>query len=249
MIGIMKDREIVSLNGDAIDEAAAMAERVAKLPKGVLIKNDSMKIEICEAGGADVKVKGKIISCNFMWNFKDGDSTFYAENVVDILTLFYDLMNIFHAHFSDNNIAYIDFDPEKTINNLVKCSDDRFDRLLEMVNSFKWPNKNYTSRSGNLDFMYHTRGTDHKNAQKLIEALDSFYGTEQWTVLLAKKGSKQFVMVFSKYSAFYLPDQLDSLNSLINDIIRITFKFIINPESGNTSSLNQYKDRWENKLN
>jgi hypothetical protein len=75
MTGIMKDREIIRLNGDAIDEAAAMAERIAKLPKGILIKNDSMKIEICEAGGTGVKVKGKIISYNFMWKFKDGEST------------------------------------------------------------------------------------------------------------------------------------------------------------------------------
>jgi hypothetical protein len=142
----------------------------------------------------------------------------------------------------------VDFDPEKTFNNLVKCSDDRFAGLLKMVNSFKWPKKNYASRTGNLDLMYHAQGTDHENAQKLIEALDSFYGTERWTVLLAKKGSKQFVMVFSEHSAFYLPEQLDSLSSLINDIFRITRKFIINPEAGNTSSLVQYEDCWETKV-
>jgi hypothetical protein len=248
MIGEMKEREVVSLNGDALDEAAAMAERIAKLPKGVLIKSDSIKIQICEAAKG-VKVKGKIITCNFVWSFKNGESTFYAEKINDILTLFYDLMNILHVHFGNNDVAMINFNPENIVNKLVKCSDDRFDGLLKMVNSFKWPKKKYSIRAGNLNLMYHARGTDHENAQKLIGMLDSLYGTEQWTVLLAKKGSKQFLLVFSRYSIFYLPDQLDSLKLLINDILRITRKFIINPEIGNTSALAQYRDNWGNRIN
>jgi hypothetical protein len=243
----MRDREIVSLNGDALDEAAAMAERIAKLPKGVLLKNDSFKIEICEAAKG-VKVKGKIITCNFVWNFKNGESTFYSEKINDILTLFYDLMNILHIHFEDSDIVRIEFDPDKTINKWVKSSDDRFDDLLKMVNLFKWPKKHYYTRAGNLNLMYHMRGTDHENAQKLIDMLDSLYGTEKWTLLLAQRGSKQFELVLSKYSIFYLPDQLDSLNSMIEDILRITRKFIINPEAGNTSALARYRDTWENKI-
>jgi hypothetical protein len=248
MIGEMKEREVVSLNGDALDEAAAMAERVAKLPKGVLIRSDSMKIQICEAA-TGVKVKGKIITCNFVWSFKNGESTFYAEKINDILTLFYDLMNILHVHFGNNDVAMINFNPENIVNKLVKSSDDRFDDLLKLVNLFKWPKKKYSIRTGNLNLMYHARGTDHASAQKLIGMIESFYGTEQWTVLLAERGSKQSLLVFSKYSTFYMPEQLDALNSMIDDILRITRKFIINPEAGNTSLLAHYRDNWENRIN
>ncbi|MDR3302824.1 MAG: hypothetical protein LBS86_00235 [Treponema sp.] len=231
---------VTQLVGYDFDTAQRFAEGLISKMTGdkFIIKFDAVGLRSSRTKQG-VKLEGAFFSMQFMFLYSTDGAYLYTENIPRPVALFYDVVHIVGGYLGLPIIEPValvmdDAEIERCITALVKSTDPRFHELADMVSQFQWKQSTYENIAGNLTIHWYCAQAENATAQKLIARFCAEYTLQQAALLEVQKGYDRVLLLFCGRDVYYAADDLAVIEVMLADITRITFKFIIKVERGDT---------------
>ncbi|MDR3301798.1 MAG: hypothetical protein LBT01_04610 [Spirochaetaceae bacterium] len=184
-----------------------------------------------------VKLQGEFFSMQFMFLYSTDAAYMYSEHIPRPVALFYDIVHIIGSYIGLKmpepvELAMDDASIERCISLLVKSTNPRFKELADMASRFQWKEPRYENIAGNLTIHWYCARSDNPSALKLIARFCAEYEVQEAVLLDVRKGYDHVTLICCGNDVFYAACELDFIETILADITRITFKFIIKVERG-----------------
>jgi hypothetical protein len=186
-----------------------------------------------------LKLEGAFFSMQFMFLYATNGAYMYTEQIPRPVSLFYDVIHIVGSYLELTVIPRVELamDNDKIENYiaaLAKSTDPRFKELADMVSKFKWKQPSYESVAGNLAIHWYSDKAENQTALKIIARFREEYAIRKAVLLEVRKGYDQVMLLFCGKDVFYDPDELTAIEPMLADVTRITYKFIVKVERGDS---------------
>ncbi|MDR3172064.1 MAG: hypothetical protein LBU17_10635 [Treponema sp.] len=226
---------VTQLYGYDFDNAKLFADMlIAELGDKKTISFDKVTFKYMQTKKG-VKLEGSFFTMQLLFVYSPEGAYILTEEVSRPIAIFYDAINIVGGYLGNMVIPEVEFllndtDIAAYIDSLVKSTDNRFAELSAMVRCFQWPEPTYKSRSANLFIKWYSRKTENQSACKLFAQFQEEYDVSNIVLLEATKCYDRFLLLFCGTDVFYSAHELEEIDLLLEDVSRITYKFIIKIE-------------------